>query len=136
MENLVDLDVNSVLNWIKLDKPDDSNWTKYVNKVENVLLKWNNLKITVVTKRSFWDYILWFIFFMMRYTAIILIPICLLLMFWFNFTNSFGDIKDKIDGAKSNISNSLNLSLESVPMFEQTSAVNDYIWLMDELLNW
>ena len=62
MENLVNLDVNSVLNWLDVDT-DNSNWTKYINKIENVSLKWNNLNITVTTKRAFKDYIYWYFFY-------------------------------------------------------------------------
>jgi hypothetical protein len=132
MENLVNLDVNSVLSWLDVDAKDNSNWTKYVNKIENVSLKWNNLNITVITKRAFGDYLRWFFFFVLRCIVVALIPMYLISMFWFNFTDSFGYMKDNL---KNKISSSIDwLNLESEPIFQQTKVVNDYVWLMDELL--
>lgn len=132
MENLVNLDVNSVLSWLDVDAKDNSNWTKYVNKIENVSLKWNNLNITVITKRVFGDYLSWFFFFVLRCIVVALIPMYLISMFWFNFTDSFGYMKDNL---KNKISSSIDwLNLESEPIFQQTKVVNDYVWLMDELL--
>lgn len=123
MENVENLDVNSVLNWLNIDTKNESNWTRYINKIENVSLKWNNLNITVTTKRAFGDYIRWFLFFILRCIAVVLIPLYLISIFWLNFTDSFSNMKSNITS-----------SFKSAPIFEQTEAVNDYIWLMDDLL--
>ena len=131
MENLVNLDVNAVLDWLNTSSnPDSSMWTKYVNKIENVSFKWNNLNITVTTKRSFKDYIYGFIFFVMRCIVIFLIPVYLISIFWLNFTNSFVNIKDNLN---ENVGTSFDLS-KTESLFGQSNPVNDYIWLMDELL--
>jgi len=131
MENLVNLDVNAVLDWLNTSSnPDSSMWTKYVNKIENVSFKWNNLNITITTKRSFKDYIYGFIFFVMRCIVIFLIPVYLISIFWLNFTNSFVNIKDNLN---ENVGTSFDLS-KTESLFGQSNPVNDYIWLMDELL--
>jgi len=131
MENLVNLDVNAVLDWLNTSSnPDSSMWTKYVNKIENVSFKWNNLNITVTTKRSFKDYIYGFVFFVMRCIVIFLIPVYLISIFWLNFTNSFVNIKDNLN---ENVGTSFDLS-KTESLFGQSNPVNDYIWLMDELL--
>ena len=131
MENLVNLDVNAVLDWLNTNSNSDSSmWTKYVNKIENVSFKWNNLNITITTKRSFKDYIYGFIFFVMRCIVIFLIPVYLISIFWLNFTNSFVNIKDNLS---ENVGTSFDLS-KTESIFGQSNPVNDYIWLMDELL--
>ena len=132
MENLVNLDVNSVLNWLDVDT-DNSNWTRYINKIENVSLKWNNLNITVTTKRAFKDYIYWYFFFLLRCIAIFLIPLYIISLLWLNFAGSFGGIKDNIVNSAWS---SLNINMDSIPLLDKTSAVGDYMWLMDELLNY
>lgn len=131
MENLVNLDLNSVLNWLDVDTS-NSNWTKYVNKIENVSLKWDNLNITVITKRAFKDYIYWYLFFLLRCIAVFLIPLYIISLLWLNFAGSFGSIKDNIVNSAWS---SLNINMDSIPVLWQASAVGDYMWLMDELLN-
>ena len=128
MKNSVNLDVNSVLSWLNLDVKNDSEETKYVNKVENVSLKWDNLNITVTTRRAFKDYVYWFFFFILRCIVISLIPLYLISLFWLNFTNSIGNIKNNLGG---NVSNSVELTDS---LFQKTKSVTDYFWLMDELL--
>lgn len=129
MENVENLDVNSIFNWSDADTntKNESNWTRYINKIENISLKWNNLNITVTTKRAFGDYIRWFLFFILRCIAVVLIPLYLISIFWLNFTDSFGNMN-------ATFKNNIGSSLMSAPIFEQTKAVNDYIWLMDDLL--
>ena len=134
MEEPVKLDVDSVLNWLNIETKNDSAWTKFINKVENLSLKWNNLKITVVTKRAFWDYICWFFFFILRCIAIVLIPLYLISVFWLNFADSWNGIKDNFSGIKDNVVSSLDSTLESAPLFEQTKVMKEYVWMMDELL--
>lgn len=134
MENLVNLDVNSVLNWLDVNTQSDTNWTKYINKIENVSLKWNNLNITVITKRAFGDYVRGFCFFILRYVAILLIPLYLISVFWLNFADSFGNLKDNLDSIKENVASAVDLSNLKSPLFNQTKIINDYIWAMDDLL--
>ena len=128
MENLVNLGVNSVLSWLDVETKNNTTWTKYINKIENLSLTWNNLNITVTTKRAFKDYVTWFIFFMLRCIVIGFIPLYLISVFWLNFTDSFGGIKDNI---KNNITNSSGL-WESI--LGKSEPISNYFWLMDELL--
>ena len=130
MENLVNLDVNSVLNWLDMDTS-NSDWVKYVNKIENVSIKWNNLNITVTTKRAFKDYIYWYFFFLLRCIAVCLIPLYLIVLLWLSFTDS-SVLKDNISNS---IWSSLSINTDWIPVLEQASAVGDYMWLMDDLLN-
>lgn len=131
MENLVDLDVSAVLDWLNSNSDNNSqnsNSTKFINKVENVSFRWNNLSITVITKRSLKDYMYWFFFFLLRCIVIFLIPLYLISVFWLNFTNSFGGIKDNI---KSNIENTGGLGWS---ILGKTESITNYFWMMDELL--
>ena len=131
MENLVDLNVSAVLDWLNSNSDNNSqnsNSTKFINKVENVSFRWNNLNITVITKRSLKDYMYWFFFFILRCIVIFLIPLYLISVFWLNFTNSIGNIKNNLG---CNVSNSVELTDS---LFQKTKSVTDYFWLMDELL--
>ena len=155
MENLVNVDVNSVLNWLNAGananpnantnvNPNTNNnlnannnqnistWTKYTNKIENVSFKWNNLNITVTTRRSFWDYVRGFIFFVMRCMAVVAIILYWISVFGLNFADSFWDVRDKVT---SKINSSFNLSWNMNSFLGKKNIVNDYIWLMDDLLN-
>ena len=127
------LDVNSLLNWLNVETKNSSTWTEYINKVENISLKWNNLKVTVVTKRSFGDYVCWFFFFLLRCIVISLIPLYLISIFWLNVVNSLWGMVNGGD-IKSRVVSSFDLDLDSIPIIQQTKVVNDYVWLMDDLL--
>lgn len=131
MENLVDLNVSAVLDWLNSNSDNNSqnsNSTKFINKVENVSFRWNNLNITVITKRPLKDYMYWFFFFILRCIVIFLIPLYLISVFWLNFTNSFGGIKDNM---KSNIENTGGLGWS---ILGKTELITNYFWMMDELL--
>ena len=127
------LDVSSLLNWFSAETKNDSTWTKYINKVENVSLRWNNLKITLITKRSFWDYICWLFFFVLRCIVISLILLYLVSIFWLNIASSLWRMVNNSGDTKSSVAD-FGLNLDSIPIIQQTKVVNDYVWLMDELL--
>lgn len=116
-ENLVDLPFSSVSDII--DTP--SNNTVY----NNVDLKTVN-KIQIVYTRSFWDYCRWFLFFILKVLFIIVLFWSVL---WFSFIKSFS-VNDKIN----NTVNSINFPKFDTPLSEQAQAVNDYFWMMDDLL--
>lgn len=122
-----DLGVNSLLNWLSVDTKNGS------NKVENVSLRWSNLKVTLITKRSFWDYICWLFFFVLRCIVISLILLYLVSIFWLNVASSLWGMVNNIGDIKSSVAD-FDLNLGSVPVIQQTKVVNDYVWLMDELL--
>lgn len=131
MDDLTNLNVNSVLDWLDLPVTSPT-WERYINKIENLYLKWNNLHVTLTTKRSLGDYVGSFLFFILRCVVIVLALWYLLPIFGFSFADSFYDVQNNV---KNNIHNSLNLNSDSDPIFEQTKAVKDYVWMMDEL-NW
>ena len=131
MDDLTNLNVNSVLDGLDLPAS-SSTWEKYIKKIENLYLKWNNLHITLTAKRSLGDYFRSFLFFVLRCVIVVLFLWYLLPMFGSSFADSFYDIQNNI---KNNIHNSLDLNRNSDPIFEQTKAVKDYVWMMDEL-NW
>ena len=70
--------------------------------------------------------------FLLRCIAIFLIPLYIISLLWLNFAGSFGGIKDNIVNSAWS---SLNINMDSIPLLDKTSAVGDYMWLMDELLN-
>ena len=122
----------NVINWLNLETKNDLAWTKYINKVENLSLKWDNLNVTVTTKRSLGDYICSFLFFILRCLVVLLALWYLLPMFGFSFADSFYDVQNNV---RNNIRNSFNLNKDSEPLFQQTKVVKDYLWMIDEL-NW
>ena len=129
----VNLDVNSLLNWLSTDTKNDSTWTKYINKIENVSLRWNNLKITLITKRSFGDYVCWLFFFILRCIVISLVLLYLISIFWLNIASSLWGMVNNNGNTKSSVGD-FGLNLDSIPIIQQTKVVNDYVWLVDELL--
>ena len=126
--------LDAVIDW--LNTKINNEWTRYINKIENLSLKWNNLNITVTTKRSFGDYVCWFFFFILRFIVIISVPIYLISIFWLNFVSSRWEANRDVSDVETNVMKSIDLTLDSVPIFRETQVVKDYIGLMDDLLNW
>ena len=131
MAESIDLSADSILNWLNIETQNDVGGTKYVNKVENVSLRWNNLKITVTTRRSFWDYVMGYIFFIMRCAVVFLIPLCFILISWLNITDLFSGVRDTLVD-KTNVSFGLWSGLNS--LMGKTDVVDEYVWMMDVLL--
>ena len=129
MSESTNSDFSSLLNWLNIESDSDS--TKYINKVENISLKWNNLHITVTTKRSFGDYILGYIFFIMRCVVIFLIPLYLIIISWLNFSDLFSGVKENLT---SRMNTSFNLWENMNSLSDKTDVLEDYVWLMDDLL--
>ena len=131
MAESIDLSADSILNWLNIETQNDVGGTKYVNKVENVSLRWNNLKITVTTRRSFWDYVMGYIFFIMSCAVVFLIPLCFILISWLNITDLFSGVRDTLVD-KTNVSFGLWSGLNS--LMGKTDVVDEYVWMMDDLL--
>lgn len=82
MENLVDIPINTVLEGIEWQSV-----KKYENISSDVIIRLKDNELKIVHTRTFWDYLLSFFFFILRVLFLVSLPVIIIAIFWFSFSN-------------------------------------------------
>ena len=123
-ENLVDIPLGAVLNWINVPSNSSVNTTMSSTVYNNVDLRCVN-KIQIEYTRSYKDHIRSFVFFILRVLVIVLVPLYCIHLFNFNLGNFLN--------TKSVSPASINVQDSSI--ISDITPVSNYFSVLDWLLN-
>ena len=123
-ENLVDITLGAVLNWLDIPSNSTTNSSMSSTVYNNVDLRCVN-KIQVEYTRSYKDHMRSFVFFVLRVLVLVLVPLYCIHLFNFNL-GSFLNTKS-VSPASTNIQDSSIIS--------DITPVSNYFSVLDWLLN-
>ena len=130
MENLWNIDLSSVLQWVEEPK------VTYENKVENIEMKFKKDKINIVVSRSFWDRFVSFLFFVARCVVVFVL---ISVFVWFNtLVNTISSIWNmNLENITTSVWDNLDImqALNVNNSLASWSEIGEYLDLMNSLLD-